>query len=71
MTVFCQNLKNYIVLSKILEYFKICENHAQECKAFHPVKYIVQAFHPVKYCLCDIAACNGVCDWLVGCLAGQ
>src|SRR6218665_3393454 len=39
MTVFRQNLKNY-VLSKILEYFKICENHAQGCKAFHPVKYI-------------------------------
>jgi len=40
MTVFRQNLKNYVVLSKILEYFKICENHAQGCKAFHPVKYI-------------------------------
>src|SRR6218665_3884596 len=33
MTVLRQNLKNYVVLSKILEYFKICENHAQGCKA--------------------------------------
>ena len=28
----------------------------------------VQAFHPVKYCLGGTAACNGVCDWLVGAL---
>ena len=28
----------------------------------------VRALHPVKYCLGDTAACNGVCDWLVGVL---
>src|SRR6218665_1835325 len=58
MTVFRQNLKN-------LKSVKTTLNGARR---FILLNTYVQALHPVKYCLGDTAACNGVCDWLVGAL---